>query len=318
MKASVVVCTHNRRAIVARTVRTLFEQDHPSANYEIIVVVDGSSDGSAEMLRSLQPACSYRVIEQQNAGPARARNVGLQAAENDLIIFLDDDMLCDPNLVREHCAAHESQEQAIGFGSIFISRDSALTLAAECFTREIGAYYLAHIRDPSCASSLPPLVFSNTSAPRRMLVQFGGFDERYRMREDAEFGMRLYAAGASARYIPAATAFQIYTKTDTDLLRDAEEFAVADHLLLREHPECAAGRSPVRIAAETGWKKSLYIAAAKMPWLANCALIPATSLGNAFPQIAVLRNPGVRALQARRRIRWHRKMLELANSANPG
>ena len=93
MDISVVVPTFNRREIAARTLATLFAQNSPPSSYEVVVVVDGSTDGTATALQSLRPDCSFRVIEQENRGLAGARNSGYKAAAADLVLFLDDDML---------------------------------------------------------------------------------------------------------------------------------------------------------------------------------------------------------------------------------
>jgi len=69
-KLSVVIPTHNRRALlVGQTLPAVFKQDFPPEEYEVIVVVDGSTDGTAESLRSLKPNCGWRVLEQPNRGP---------------------------------------------------------------------------------------------------------------------------------------------------------------------------------------------------------------------------------------------------------
>src|SRR4051812_26710425 len=102
---SVVVPTYNRRDIVTRSLETMFDQTISSDNYEIIVVVDGSSDGTAEALRGMKPSCRFRIIEQENRGSAGARNTGFRAAESDLVLFLDDDMRCGRDLVFSHVEA---------------------------------------------------------------------------------------------------------------------------------------------------------------------------------------------------------------------
>ena len=85
VRLSIVVPTHNRRdVLVSRTLPAIFEQDFPANEYEAIVVVDGSTDGTAEALRKLRPPCSLRIIEQPNRGPSAARNKGIQAASGRL------------------------------------------------------------------------------------------------------------------------------------------------------------------------------------------------------------------------------------------
>jgi len=314
MQVSVVVPTFNRRDIVLRTVKTLFTQNVPTAGYEIIVVVDGSTDGSAAALRALHPACRFRVIEQENRGLAGARNTGFRAAEGELIVFLDDDMLCDATLVREHCAAHRPNEAALGLGAIFLSPDSPPGLAAECFNREVGAYHLQHRQNPVLPWPRSACVFGNSSIPQRVLIGVGGFDERFRMREDAELGARLFAAGVQPRYLPAAVAYQFYRKTAGDLIRDAEAFAIADLLFVHKHPELLNETFLGRIANEPRWKRASRRIAAACPPLADILLAPPCWLSEAFPRVRVLRSLGVRALQIRRGIHWYRKVLNSAGN----
>jgi len=306
MIISVVVPTFNRREIVLRSVSTLLRQDFPSTEYEIIVVVDGSIDGTVAALKSLKPLCHFRVIEQENRGLAGARNTGYRAAEADLVLFLDDDMRCDPGLVAAHVAAHTQSDQTVGFGALFLSEDSRPSLASECFNREIGAFHLRQKRDPAALWQISDCVFSNASLPRRMLIDAGGFDEAFRMREDLELGVRLFAAGACPRYISDAIAYQYYDKTIADLLVDAEAFAVADVQFVHKHPEAQSQGQLKLLANEPLWKKKMRRLLVGSPAIEKCLLAPLCSLGQKLFYIPVFRNIGVRSLQIRRALHWTR------------
>ena len=192
---SVVVPTYNRREIVMRSLETLFSQDFPTSRFEIVVVVDGSSDGTVAALQALTPACRFRVIEQENRGPAAARNAGFHEAESGLVLFLDDDMQCDPGLLSAHFRAHQRLGPVAAFGALFPSPDSKANLASECFKREIGAFHLRHLVDQSAQWKVTECIFSNSSIPREVLVKVDGFDEQFRMREDLELGIRLRENG---------------------------------------------------------------------------------------------------------------------------
>lgn len=314
MKASVIIPTYNRRDLVARTITALFEQTFPAAEYEIIVVVDGSTDGTSAVLRVLEAPCRLRVIEQENRGPAGARNSGLSAAEGEVVIFLDDDMLCNPNLVSEHIAAHTCEEPLIGFGAIFLSADSPTGLAAECFKREIAAYYLENQYGPGASDEKPPCVFSNTSVPRRSLLQAGGFDERFRMREDADLTVRLFAAGLRASYIKTAVAQQYYEKTIADLIRDAEAFAAADLMFASKHPDELCRTFLGRIATEPAWKRAARRITAVYPGVIDNILVPTCWVSQVINSPRLLRHAGIRALQFRRGVHWYHRMLQLQRS----
>jgi len=316
MDITIVVPTFNRREIVQHTLATIFAQNSPSSAYEVIVVVDGSTDGTAEALRALRPACRFRVIEQENRGLAGARNTGFRAAEAALVLFLDDDMLCDPGLVAAHIAAHSDSSPMVAFGALFLSNDSPPSLAAECFNREIGAYHLKHRQSPETPWQVEDCVFSNSSLSRDLLAAAGGFDERFRMREDLDLGIRLFSAGVRAKYVADAIAYQYYEKTAADLIRDAEAFAVSDVLLARKHPEARIKGQLSWLASEPFLKRNLRRIAALSPPLVDLVLTPFCAAGEALFDIPVFRSMGVRALQMRRRIHWLHKAHELGIPAS--
>jgi GT2 family glycosyltransferase len=311
MKISVVVPTFNRRKTVMRTVEALSAQNLPSADYEIIVVVDGSTDGTAEALRLLRSGCRLRVIEQENRGPSAARNTGFRAAAADLVLFLDDDMLADPGLVQGHIAAHAGPGRCIAFGALYLSPDSPFSLAAECFNREIGAFYLERNRNPQLEWHIEDCVFSNASLSRALLEEIGGFDETFRKREDLELGIRLFHSGAQPRYVESAIARQYSEKSSADLISDAEAFAEADVRLARKHPGVAVEGLLDWLALEPRWKRYLLRAAAAVSALVDLCLALVCACSEVGLRIPAFRNLGVRALQMRRKIHWYRKALDL-------
>lgn len=311
MDISVVVPTFNRREIVKRCLSTLFAQTLAPSRFEIIVVVDGSSDGTAEALRELKAPCEFRVIEQQNLGLAGARNKGYRAAAANLVLFLDDDMLADPDLVAAHLASHRQCSRIVAFGAIYLSSDSPPCLAAECFNREIGAFYLERKRNPQREWQMADCVFGNASLARELLEQAGGFDAAFRMREDLELGIRLFGSGVQARYIEGAIAYQYIEKSAADLVRDAEAFAVADVMFARKHPHALVKGQLKWLEKESPRKRRTLQMAASVPWFVDLLLGPVCAVGDAFARVSALRHLGVRALQIRRRIHWYRKVRAL-------
>src|SRR6202030_1015727 len=106
MRISVIIATYNRKDVLTRSLPPLFDQDFSVDDYEVLVVVDGSTDGTARYLRSLRPRCRLRAFEKPHRGQAAAINTGLRAASGEIVLFLDDDILCPPNLLRVHVDAH--------------------------------------------------------------------------------------------------------------------------------------------------------------------------------------------------------------------
>lgn len=314
MDVSVIVPTFNRRDLVVRTLNSLFVQEISPTELEIIVVVDGATDGTAEVLKEFRPECQFRVIEQENRGLAGARNTGFRAAESDLVIFLDDDMFCDPGLVAAHVETHKEAADVAAFGALFLSDDSPPSLAAECFKREIGAYHLQRKDDPGTQWHQRECVFSNTSLRRRHLLDLGGFDEDFRMREDLEFGTRLFGTGVIARYIENAIAYQYYDKSSDDLIREAEKFAIADVQYEKKHPG-EANLGEIRWHEnESRWRRILRRTMSHSPAISDLFLTPIRGLGESFFGVRPFRELGIRALQMQRRIHWLCVVQELMGS----
>jgi glycosyltransferase involved in cell wall biosynthesis len=311
MDVSVIIPTFNRRKIVARTLETLFSQSAPASAYEVIVVVDGSKDGTADALRRLRPDCGFSVIEQKNRGPSAARNVGFKAAKANLVLFLDDDMLCDSELVAAHIAAHKGAGVRVAFGAIFLSPDSNSSLAAECFRREIGAFHRERKTNPKLKWRIAECVFSNASLPRALLEDSCGFDETYWKREDLELGIRLLRAGVQPLYLSNAIAYQYFEKSSNQLVREAEEFAAADAMLAQKYPDAFVESQLIWDEDEPSWKRYVRRAAASAPAVADLFLVPVCICAEVCFAIPAFRNMGVRALQMRRRIHWYNKALQL-------
>src|SRR5688572_13340532 len=88
-RISVVIPTYQRCEQVVACVRSLDRQRF-DGNFEVLVVADGSTDGSAEILRALATRFPLRVLEQPNQGVAAARTAGGGAARGEILLFLDD------------------------------------------------------------------------------------------------------------------------------------------------------------------------------------------------------------------------------------
>ncbi len=106
MRLSIIVPTRNRREVLTtRTLPALLGQQIRADEFEIIVVVDGATDVTATAVRELYPACSLIVIEQPGRGASSARNTGIKSARGELLLFVDDDIVCEPDLLTHHLDA---------------------------------------------------------------------------------------------------------------------------------------------------------------------------------------------------------------------
>src|SRR5438128_11566688 len=131
MRISVVIATYNRRRLLSRTLQTVLAQTVAPEDYEVIVVVDGSSDKTVEFLRDFRDHPCLQVVEQQNLGQAAAINAGLTASRGNIILFLDDDIVCPPNLLEEHLHAHRDSEASLVYGPVLLAPESHPQLSVD-------------------------------------------------------------------------------------------------------------------------------------------------------------------------------------------
>jgi glycosyltransferase involved in cell wall biosynthesis len=121
MKAlSIIIPTYNRYETLKRNLNLLAAQTIAMAEFEVIVIDDGSSDETPRFLADFAQRSPYtlKVITQKNSGQGVARNAGIEIASGEIIIFLGDDMLTNPNFLEAHLRFHvthpENGEAALG------------------------------------------------------------------------------------------------------------------------------------------------------------------------------------------------------------
>jgi len=259
LKISVIIPTYNRRDILARTLPTVLGQDFPHDQYEIIIVIDGSTDGTREYLRTIEAKRALQIIDQPNKGLPAARNAGIGAACGEIVLFIDDDLVCEPNLLKEHVSAHESGAPGVVSGLILGSADSSSNLASDLDEQNIQAYVERMSRQTEPHWPHDAIVYANNSVALELLQKVGGFDERfYFAYEEVDLGLRLWDIGARFSYCSTAVAHHLSVKTSSDLVhRDAAWYGRSEVLLCRKHP---AYRPHSRIADLLGgprWKRNV-------------------------------------------------------------
>ena len=111
---SVIVCSHNGAETIARTLASLQRQSLPGERYEVIVVDDGSTDGTEEVAKSF----GAQVVRfDQSIGLAAARNAGVRASRAEIVAFTDDDCEADPDWLPALLEAF-SESDAGGVGAV--------------------------------------------------------------------------------------------------------------------------------------------------------------------------------------------------------
>ena len=238
---SIIIPTFERREVVVASVRALAGQTFAGA-CEVIVVVDGSTDGTADALRSLDLPIALSVIEQANLGAASARNRGAAAAAGEILLFLDDDMEADPELLNQHAASHAAGADAV-LGHIPLHPDSPRSFLADAIAE------WADNRPAAIAAAgeigLFELLSGHISIRKAVFERLGGFDCAFTSGgtygdEDLDFGWRLLKGGYRVEFNPAAISRQRYIVGFSQHLQQWRQAGQANVALTRKHPELAA------------------------------------------------------------------------------
>lgn len=203
---SVVVPTFNRRERLQRTLQSLADQVI-DVSFEVVVVSDGSSDGTDDDLRSGATPLEVVPRHQANQGPAAARNLGFETACGDIVVFIDDDMVADPDLLQQHLDAHRRLgDKAVVIGPMLDAPDHHYSAWVAWEQRMLAKQYRAMMTGQYSATSRQ-FYTGNASLRREHLVEAGGFDTRFRRAEDVELAFRLEALGLTFEFVPEAAGY---------------------------------------------------------------------------------------------------------------
>jgi peptidoglycan/xylan/chitin deacetylase (PgdA/CDA1 family)/GT2 family glycosyltransferase len=232
---SVILATHDRRQMLRRCMEALAAQTLDPANFEVVVGDDGSSDGSAEMLRELRTPFELRVVEPGEVGRAAARNAAIEASRAPLCVVIDDDVIAGPEFLAEHLAGHR-EGTVLGIGNLTQAaprgRDWYSAVFAETWNEHFERLERGEVDWTATYAG-------NLSAPREALLAIGGFRER-EAGDDIEIGYLLSRHGCEIRYLPRAHAVHDDCKSCDRLLADSLHQGRAQLDLLEPYPEMQA------------------------------------------------------------------------------
>ncbi|BDS08185.1 hypothetical protein NT6N_32250 [Oceaniferula spumae] len=233
-KFSVVVCTYNGGHRMERCLNALIGLDYP--NYEIIVVDDGSTDDTADVVGAYE---QVKLIQIDHSGLSEARNRGAEAAQGEIVAYTDDD--CEPDTAwlkwLAHAFVQENWDACGGpnlppepdSGSHFDDRvDEAVVASAPGAPSHVllGDQTAEHL--PGC----------NLVVKKSVLEAVGGFNADYRVAgDDVDFCWRLHEAGYRMGFHGAAFVWHRRRTTLWRYFKQQYGYGKAEAILMRDHPE---------------------------------------------------------------------------------
>jgi len=236
-KVSVVIPTLNRADLLARTIDRIQRQTVPSDLYEVLVVDNSSKDYTQQVLT--QKVATYpnlKIHTQAKRGAAATRNVGIRQASAEVVLFIDDDIFAEPDLIEVHLKHQNASPGAAIIGGVAAPWDDA----SDPFLRYLRDKRILNPYSIKCG----PMDFSyyhtgNVSTPRKMLLDVGGFNEEFSVygMEDIELGYRLEKIGCQMVSGTDAKALHQYTPTYRQFIERCEQAGYSLGKMLELHPE---------------------------------------------------------------------------------
>jgi glycosyltransferase involved in cell wall biosynthesis len=191
---SVIVCTYNRADYLKQVLESLRGQTLPQAEFEIILIDDGSSDHTRETVEPFRSCLPLKYFYQRNAGLASAKNHGIFAAQGRIVLFLDDDDVTTPSLLEEHLKSHRIYPRDNYAVLHYTTWGPGLTVTPLMhFITEVGCFLFSYPRiEHGAILDFTYFWGGRSSCKRAFLLEHGVFNPIFRFGcEDIELGYRL-------------------------------------------------------------------------------------------------------------------------------
>lgn len=216
---SIIICTYNRRTMILTALASLRKQTLPYKYFEIIIIDNGSTDGTFDAVQTYidmpykkqgEEVWRVQCLHETRNGLSHARKTGLEAATGEILVFLDDDIIVDSRFLEQlHLAYTETGADAVGGCVKIYWEDPRPYWLTDDFLGMLGYFMPFHTRTRLTMA----IHFSSScfSVKREVLSKVGGFSHLLSKRlnmpisaDVANLCQRLYQAGYALWYEPAA------------------------------------------------------------------------------------------------------------------
>ena len=236
MLISVVIPTYNRLPILRKCLDALENQilNVEIHSFEIVIVDDGSTDGTVDWLRNnIETYPHLRLFEQSHGGPALGRNLGVEKSRGELIVFIDSDLVVDKFFLRNHIDCLFRAWKKLGnrkcftYGSVINTSNFNNPNSEPFKLQDLSWAYFAT---------------GNVAIDKKLLEKSGLFDNSFRLYgwEDLELGERLRNMGVKLIKCPRAIGYHWHPALALDqipqLIRIEKERAKMGLVFYRKHP----------------------------------------------------------------------------------
>jgi peptidoglycan/xylan/chitin deacetylase (PgdA/CDA1 family)/GT2 family glycosyltransferase len=239
IELSVVIATYNRADRLRACLDALGAQTLHGGkgirDFEVVVAVDGSTDGTRQLLASYPAGFALKAVWQENTGQPGALNRGVAEAAGRFCLLMDDDITPRPELVARHLEMQRETGGVLAAGRLSLRVPAGADWYVRRFAAEWARHY-ARLDTGEKRLTAAGCYGGNLSFPRAAFLAVGGFAVNLPRGYDIELAHRLIAGGLKPRYLPRAEGVQDEHKTSRQLLRDEEEAGESVSVLYRRDP----------------------------------------------------------------------------------
>ena len=203
---SIIVPTYNRKASLKSTLASLADIDYPDNRCEVVVIDDGSTDGTEEMIKSIKKNYPFPIAysKQEKKGIPSARNSGIADAKGNILVFTDDDCTFDKNWLK-HVVKHFDAPKvgAVGVPDMNPKEDSFFARCVDYTINSLVGAGGVRRKNGMRIARYYPRAFG-MAIPKAVIEKVGGFDESLFAGEDIELSYKIRKAGYLLKYEPRA------------------------------------------------------------------------------------------------------------------
>lgn len=259
LQISVIIPTFTRITPLYSCLASLAKQNIDPESFEIIIVNDNNKKFSEvkKQINYIVDQNSLQIIEKGHHGVAGARNLGVDAANANLLLFLSDDIIAETNLLQEHINFHKKNPSPSVAASGFVTWHPTLKVGLfEKWLYKSGALADYNNLKNKQKLSFSQIYTSNASIKKDFILKFGKFDSDFKYSyEDTELFYRLADKGLKIIYLKNAKAYHDHPISLNEFLEKMKQAGKAGKLFYKKHPETIGKIFPVSLP----WQERLRL-----------------------------------------------------------
>jgi len=240
MKVSIIIPSYNGKHRLYNILKSI--ENQYSKPHEVILVIDGSTDGTKLYLEHIKfDILNFKIIYQSNGGRAQVRNKGAHIAEGDILLFADDDIVLPTDWVDQHVKHHLNHKDTILTGKLCAPNNQ---LSNDFFNFKIWlndkwSKKTKYRFEDSFELDYPYITASNFSIPRELFFNLGGFDNRLKDAEDYDLAVRAQFAEIPIFFSNKAVAINndVDNITCINYIKRIREYTFMQQFLQKLKPE---------------------------------------------------------------------------------